>query len=68
VVAYALYSLSVAQDSSDGNRAVRNRWSLLKSMSGRQIGAGKALARKMGAPGHLLEALDEYLTRSGPVE
>jgi len=61
VVAYALFTLSAAQEPSGGGVASENRSQLAQSMTEQEIEAGQALSRKMGFPGKLLNALDQYL-------
>ena len=62
--AYALFTQSIARDASGDNPARRDRASLVSGMTAREIEAGQALARKMSAAGHPLQALDEYLGSS----
>jgi TPR repeat protein len=62
VAAYALYSLSAAQDNGAADSmAAANRATLARGMSAQQIEAGQTLTGKMRVAGNFLSALDEYL-------
>jgi TPR repeat protein len=65
VGAYALFSLSAANDPSTANRASANRTDLIKILSPQEIDAGRALTREMGKPGNFLAALDRYVETKG---
>jgi TPR repeat protein len=61
VLAYALYSLSAAGDPSPDNPAIRNRRTIVREMTPREIEAGQALTRALAQPGNFGKALDAYL-------
>ena len=63
VVAYALYSLSAALNTSSANHAASNRSALVESLTRQEIKAGQALFQAMNRPGNLLPALDQYLAQ-----
>lgn len=61
VVAYALYNLSSAGDSSENNKeAKQNRIRIEQTMSKKEIHAAQDLSSKMAKPGEFLKALDKY--------
>lgn len=57
VIAFALMTLSVANDMSDDNKAVSNRTALMKRMSSEELEAGKKLSYAMIEPGNFTKAL-----------
>jgi len=60
VIAYALYSLSFATDSSTNNQtASDNRAALRPKMTSRELLAAQELVAKLGKPGLFAQALDE---------
>jgi hypothetical protein len=61
VLAYALFSLSAAGDPFSDNPATRNRDTIAKEMTPREIEAGQALTRALAQPGNFGKALDAYL-------
>lgn len=63
VVAYALYNLSAAKDTSEGNKAPGNRMVLADLMATKEIVAAQNLTREMAKQGNLLKALDQYVKR-----
>jgi hypothetical protein len=65
VVAYALFNLATAQNSSIKEGASMVRAALAKRMTEQEIKAGQALSQEMSRPGNLLKALDQYLAASG---
>jgi TPR repeat protein len=65
VVAYALFNLTTAQDSSNNDLASKRRASLAAKMTEQEIKSGQALSQEMSRPGNLLKALDQYLATSG---
>jgi hypothetical protein len=63
IVAYALYNVSAANDSSADNPATSNRTALVLSMSQKEIDEGQDLTREMSKSGNLLKALDAYFQK-----
>jgi len=61
VLAYALYSVSAANDASPENPAMDSRNDLAKTMTIKEIEAGQALAEEMMKPGNLRPVLDRYV-------
>ena len=64
IVAYALFNLSGAIDSSSQNSAIGKRNDLVKMMTSRQTEAGQTLTREMARPGNLVTALDRYIAET----
>ena len=58
VIAYALYNLSYANDSSSDNKAGNNRKNILDDMSTKEVEAGQALTTSLAKPGMFIKALD----------
>lgn len=63
VLAYALFSLATAGDTSSENKAMESRAKLAESMASKDIKVAQDLAREMAKPGNFLRALDKYLKR-----
>ncbi|MDR2155451.1 MAG: sel1 repeat family protein [Burkholderiaceae bacterium] len=63
VVAYALFNLSAARNSSSLDKARNNRSSLARSMTNQEVEAGQALTRQVISAGSL-QPLDQYLAGS----
>jgi TPR repeat protein len=61
IIAYALFYVSAASDSSDENKASENRDQLKPFMSKKEIQTGRDLSREMSKPGNFLIALDSYV-------
>jgi hypothetical protein len=59
VIAYALYNISAAGDSSSDNKAANNRSNLTARMTPKQIAAGQELTRRMMKIG-VLKAIDSW--------
>ena len=63
VVAYALYNISAAADSSSETGALANRTTLSESMSAKEVEAAQNLTREMAKPENLLKALIKYVKK-----
>jgi len=61
VLAYALYNLSAANDSSSENKAWSNRDWLAHKLSREALLRGQELSRQLAQPGNFSKALDAYL-------
>lgn len=62
VIAYALYSVSIAGDRLVTNPAYESREQLLQAMTPEQIEEGVALSRRLASPSRFLEELDAAAT------
>ncbi|MFZ5482901.1 MAG: tetratricopeptide repeat protein [Pseudomonadota bacterium] len=60
VIAYALYNLSAALDSSSDNKAAGNRARLAEDMSTAEIVEAQALSRELNKPGNFSKGLIAY--------
>ena len=63
IVAYALYNLSAANDTTAANMATSHRASLAESLSTPEIEAAQDLTREMSKPNNFLKALDQYVKK-----
>jgi len=60
IIAYALYNLSSAQDSSSENDALKHRNSIINEMTNQEIEVGQALTREMQKKG-ISKTITQYL-------
>mgnify|MGYP002136838370 FL=1 len=58
VIAYSLYNLSYANDSSERNNAGNNRNALANNMTAKELEAGQALTASLAKPGMFLKVLE----------
>lgn len=68
VMAYALYSMATAGESSGAHNASANRAALEKVMRAAEIEAARALVRELEKPQNFLNALDQYSKKSAVKE
>ncbi len=63
VLAYALYSLSAANDPSNNNPASGNCKRLAQGLSREALMRAQELSRQLAKPGNFAEALDSHLAQ-----
>lgn len=66
VLAYALYNLSAANDSSAENPATKNRDVLAQQLPPNQLAEGQALTLELMKPGNFARVLDARLSKTTP--